>query len=275
MLGVRGSTAAPGADFVRHGGHTSCLAITPDEAARPTLVLDAGTGLRSLTGLLEGAPFHGSIVLSHLHWDHVQGLPFFAPATVRTPGSTCTSRPRTGGRAVTCWHSPSPRRRSRSLPKGLRGAWTFHAMADGTARGRGPHGDRRRDRAQGRTHLRPPGGRRRRLVGVPARPRTGCRDLPTSWWRCWRASTCSSTTPSSWTGSGRSPWTTGMPRCRTRSRWRRSAGAGQLVLFHHSPARSDDALDEIASWAPDLAGDLPVVVAREGMVLDVIARRPG
>jgi hypothetical protein len=42
------------------------------------------------------------------------------------------------------------------------------------------------------------------------------------------------------------------------------------VLFHHSPARSDDALDEIASWAADLGGDLPVVVAREGMVLDAV-----
>ena len=49
-------------------------------------------------------------------------------------------------------------------------------------------------------------------------------------------------------------------------------GAGTLVLFHHSPARTDDALDEIAGWAPGLAGDLPVVVAREGMTLDVAAR---
>ena len=78
MLGVRGSTPAPGADFVRYGGHTSCLAITPEDGDRPTLVLDAGTGLRSLTGMLGGDAFDGSIVLSHLHWDHMQGLPFFA-----------------------------------------------------------------------------------------------------------------------------------------------------------------------------------------------------
>ena len=78
MLGVRGSTPAPGADFVRYGGHTSCLAITAEGGDRPTLVLDAGTGLRSLTTQLGGAAFDGSIVLSHLHWDHMQGLPFFA-----------------------------------------------------------------------------------------------------------------------------------------------------------------------------------------------------
>ena len=54
VLGVRGSTGAPGPDFVRYGGHTSCIAVTPDGATVPTLVLDAGTGLRSLTGRLGG-----------------------------------------------------------------------------------------------------------------------------------------------------------------------------------------------------------------------------
>jgi phosphoribosyl 1,2-cyclic phosphodiesterase len=44
---------------------------------RPTLLLDAGTGLRRLPGLLGDLPFVGTILLTHLHWDHVQGLPFF------------------------------------------------------------------------------------------------------------------------------------------------------------------------------------------------------
>jgi len=74
--GVRGSTPAPGLPFVRYGGHTSCVAISrPDEA--PTLILDAGTGLRTVTDMLDGAPFDGTILLGHLHWDHVHGLPFF------------------------------------------------------------------------------------------------------------------------------------------------------------------------------------------------------
>lgn len=74
--GVRGSTPAPGLPFVRYGGHTSCVAIArPGEA--PTLILDAGTGLRTVTELLGGAPFDGTILLGHLHWDHVHGLPFF------------------------------------------------------------------------------------------------------------------------------------------------------------------------------------------------------
>ena len=78
FLGVRGSTPAPGAGFVRYGGHTSCVALTAEGGTHPTLVLDAGTGLRTLTGLLDGAAYDGSIVVSHLHWDHVQGIPFFA-----------------------------------------------------------------------------------------------------------------------------------------------------------------------------------------------------
>jgi ribonuclease BN (tRNA processing enzyme) len=76
-LGVRGSTPAPGSEFVRYGGFTSCVAIAHDDDAVPTLVLDAGTGIRRLTELLGGAAFHGTILLSHLHWDHTHGLPFF------------------------------------------------------------------------------------------------------------------------------------------------------------------------------------------------------
>lgn len=79
FLGVRGSTPAPGAEFLRYGGHTSCLALSLDGDAAPTLVLDAGTGVRSCSSLCENA-FSGTILLSHLHWDHLHGLPFFSAA---------------------------------------------------------------------------------------------------------------------------------------------------------------------------------------------------
>jgi phosphoribosyl 1,2-cyclic phosphodiesterase len=75
--GVRGSTPAPGRAFVRVGGNTSCVAIAHDDEAAPRLVLDAGTGLRRLSALLGDAPFRGTILLGHLHWDHTHGLPFF------------------------------------------------------------------------------------------------------------------------------------------------------------------------------------------------------
>jgi ribonuclease BN (tRNA processing enzyme) len=80
LCGVRGSTPAPGIDFVRYGGHTSCVALAHDGARAPTLILDAGAGVQRVSSLLEGAPFDGTILLSHLHWDHVVGLPFFAAA---------------------------------------------------------------------------------------------------------------------------------------------------------------------------------------------------
>jgi phosphoribosyl 1,2-cyclic phosphodiesterase len=76
LCGVRGSTPAPGPDFVKYGGHTSSLALAHD-GALPTLVIDAGTGLRRVTALLGAAPFEGTLLLGHLHWDHVHGLPFF------------------------------------------------------------------------------------------------------------------------------------------------------------------------------------------------------
>ena len=77
FCGVRGSTCAPGVDFVRYGGHTSCVALAHDGGV-PALVLDAGTGLRNVTKHLDGLPFRGTILLGHLHWDHTQGIPFFA-----------------------------------------------------------------------------------------------------------------------------------------------------------------------------------------------------
>ena len=77
LCGVRGSTPSSGPAFREVGGHTSCVAIAHDDCV-PSLVLDSGSGIREVTPLLLGQPFQGSIVLSHLHWDHMMGLPFFA-----------------------------------------------------------------------------------------------------------------------------------------------------------------------------------------------------
>ena len=76
FCGVRGSTPAPGPAFVRVGGHTSCVVLA-HEGQAPSLLLDGGTGLRQATSLLGGRAYQGSLLLSHLHWDHVHGLPFF------------------------------------------------------------------------------------------------------------------------------------------------------------------------------------------------------
>lgn len=83
--GVRGSTPCHAPDLVRYGGNTSCVSVDID-GADPVL-FDLGTGLRYFGRTLEpNAAFSGTVLLSHLHWDHIQGLPFFSP--LLQPGSS-------------------------------------------------------------------------------------------------------------------------------------------------------------------------------------------
>jgi phosphoribosyl 1,2-cyclic phosphodiesterase len=75
--GVRGSIPTPGPHTVRYGGNTSCVSLELD--AGHTLVLDAGTGIRRLGAGAPAGPHTYFVLLSHLHWDHIQGLPLFGP----------------------------------------------------------------------------------------------------------------------------------------------------------------------------------------------------
>lgn len=79
--GTRGSIPSPGKKTVRYGGNTPCVEIRTD--AGWLVILDAGTGIRelgmSLLDRSDGAPVEGDIFLTHAHWDHIQGIPFFAP----------------------------------------------------------------------------------------------------------------------------------------------------------------------------------------------------
>jgi len=80
--GVRGSIPAPGPATVRYGGNTACVSLRP--SSNGLIVLDCGTGARNLgITLMEGVFGKGageaSILLSHAHWDHIQGFPFFVP----------------------------------------------------------------------------------------------------------------------------------------------------------------------------------------------------
>jgi phosphoribosyl 1,2-cyclic phosphodiesterase len=79
--GVRGSIAVPGPDTIQVGGNTSCIEV---RCGNTLIVLDCGTGMRMLgQSLLPEMPMEAHVFFSHVHWDHIQGFPYFTPAFVR------------------------------------------------------------------------------------------------------------------------------------------------------------------------------------------------
>jgi CheY-like chemotaxis protein len=80
LWGARGSTPTPGARFLRHGGNTSCLSVAMGDEV---FVFDAGSGIRELgLDVLNTGTRKVHLFITHTHWDHIQGFPFFAPAYV-------------------------------------------------------------------------------------------------------------------------------------------------------------------------------------------------
>jgi len=81
LWGVRGSIPIPGPATIRYGGNTTCVEVRADGEI---IVLDAGTGIRALGMALEkefgSRPITVTVLITHVHWDHIQGFPFFIPA---------------------------------------------------------------------------------------------------------------------------------------------------------------------------------------------------
>jgi phosphoribosyl 1,2-cyclic phosphodiesterase len=107
--GTRGSIAKAGPTTVRYGGNTSCVSVRTDSGT--LLVLDCGTGIHELGQVLAngGGSADGHLLIGHTHWDHIQGLPFFAP--MFQPGNV--------------WHVYGPRGLDTSIDKALAGQMQY------------------------------------------------------------------------------------------------------------------------------------------------------
>ncbi len=86
--GVRGSIPCPGPDTVRYGGNTTCFELRFGEKQK-LVIIDAGSGIRPLSDFImkndfPRGPIDADILISHTHWDHIMGFPFFTPIYIKT-----------------------------------------------------------------------------------------------------------------------------------------------------------------------------------------------
>jgi phosphoribosyl 1,2-cyclic phosphodiesterase len=265
LLGVRGSTPSPGPEFVRYGGHTACVAVVPNGADEPTLVLDAGTGIRSLTSRLGGRPYRGAIMLSHLHWDHAQGIPFFV-AGDRADSEVELYLPAQDGQSARDLLARMMSPPSFPIePEGLLGRWSFHALEPGRSAVAGFEVT-----AAEVTHK---GGR---TFGYRVTDATGSfaylpdhapalgldddvRQLVAGVDVLLHDAQFVETERAMADAYGHATIDDAVELAT-------AAEVGALVLFHHSPARTDDQLDVLAQ---ETRAPMPILVARQGQTLAV------
>jgi phosphoribosyl 1,2-cyclic phosphodiesterase len=266
--GVRGSVPSPGPETALVGGNTSCVEVT---VGNSRLVLDAGTGLRRLGNeLLARGPVDATVLLSHVHWDHIQGLPFFAP--IFAPGTKLHLVAGTNGIPLR-----DTLRRQMSAPtfpvdlNDLPSQLSFMEVRDrqrvvlGDAEitvSKANHPDAvyaYRIEHRGRVVVYATDTEHyscvdQRLVALARNADVLIYDaqyLPEEY---------SGQKGMSRVGWGHSTYEAGVALAK-------AAGVGKLVLFHHDPSRSDEGVAEIEARAQELHED--TCAAREGLVLAV------
>lgn len=274
FCGVRGSTPAPGRAFLRHGGQTSCLALSHGDQP-PSLLLDAGTGMVAVAPLLPDGCYRGSVLLTHLHWDHTHGMPFFGPGFA--PGHRVDVRiPAQGGSAEgvleRCFSPPH----FPITPSQLGPGWSFGDLEEGEHTVEGfqvlarevPH-------KGGRTFGYRVSDGRSSLAYFPDHSPTSLGPGPDGLGERHEAAltlarrvdlliTDAQHRQSQFPGVQ----FLGHASPEYDVELAREAGARTLVLFHHAPTRTDDEVDEIVAAAQAQAGSaLMVVAASEGLVL--------
>jgi phosphoribosyl 1,2-cyclic phosphodiesterase len=272
FCGVRGSTPVADTAFLRYGGSTSCVAVCEGDAP-PRLVLDAGTGLMRLSRMLGDQPFVGTILLSHLHWDHTHGMPFFAaglrpaskvrvlmPSDVRDPEELLA-------RAFSPPHFPI-------RPRELEGSWEFERLEPGKHRIEGydvlveevPHkggrtfGIRVDDGAKSLAYLpdHAPTSLGGGMDGLGARHDAALRLAANVDLLIHDAQHLAREFPMlAYLGHATVDYAMALAdECDVRL----------LCLFHHAPTRTDDEIDAIVA---ECAAERPVMAAREGESVDL------
>jgi ribonuclease BN (tRNA processing enzyme) len=251
------------------------VALAHDGAAGPVLLLDAGTGLRRVTELLAGQPFAGTLLLTHLHWDHVHGLPFFQGGD-RDDARTALFLPEQPGgsardvlaRGMSPPHFPI-------TPDELRGHWTFGMIEPGPVKAEGftiearevPH-------KGGRTFGYRVSDGRSVMTYIPDHCPTAFGPGPEGWGEYHPAALelaagtdllihdafllPEEVAAEASFGHAAADYAVGLGR---------RAGARRVMLFHHKPGRTDAELDLLA--ARFAAGQPGVIVAAEGEILEL------
>lgn len=278
--GVRGSIATPGPQTAGVGGNTSSVEVRCGDAV---LVLDAGTGARALGDRLAREGVRDvALLFSHLHWDHIQGLPFFAPAWIPGTqlvihGAASTSTPGLSLRESIARQMMPPHFPVRL--EDMRADLAFAEIEPGrSARLAGGEVTLRASR------LNHPGG----VLGwrIEHAGRSVVYATDTEHYACpdphlvalargadvliydamYTEDEYAGRIGPSKVGWGHSTWEAGVAVAD-------AAGVGQLVLFHHDPTRDDDAVRALEREAA--ARRAGTIAAREGMAIELapIARR--
>jgi len=130
--GVRGSTPCDGHQFDRYGGNTSCVEVAAP--GHEPVIFDLGTGLRNYGEVLVAEQrvdgYRGTVLLTHLHWDHIQGLPFFAPLAAGGGAVTVYGPEQADGPLEEVFRGVMSPPYFPIMPHELRGDVAFQAVAD-------------------------------------------------------------------------------------------------------------------------------------------------
>lgn len=264
--GVRASIACPSPDHMVYGGNTSCVEIS---AGEHVLILDAGTGIRGLgRDLLKRGCDSATLLLTHTHWDHINGFPFFAPAfapdfTLRIMAGHLWDQP--GGiRAVLANQMDTP---TFPVPlSALRSTISFHDFRAGEPLTLAP------DLVVRTAPLRHPNGAtgyRVEYGGIsvcyvtdtehsPGQPDANVLGLIAGADLVIYDSTYTDDEFPAKLGWGHSTWQEGL-------RLAQAAGVKRLAIFHHDPDHDDAFMAEVEAQAQAIRPG--TIVARDGMEL--------